>query len=56
MIVGGIGTVRPQHALKDLKLVRADINLIVLGGPAMLIGLGGGPSSSVTSVEASKGP
>ena len=54
MIAGGIGTVRPQHALKDPKIVPADANLIVLGGPAMLIGLGGGASSSVTSVEASK--
>ena len=50
----GIGTARLQHALKDPKLVPADVDLIVLGGPAMLIGLGGGASSSVISVEASK--
>ena len=54
MVAGGLGTVRPQHALKDPKLVPADVNLIVLGGPAMLIGVGGGASSSVTSAEASK--
>ena len=54
MIAGGTGTVRPQHALKDPKLVPDDANLIVLGGPAMLVGLGGGASSSVTSTEASK--
>lgn len=53
MIAGGVGTVRPQHALKDPRLVEPDAHIIVLGGPAMLIGLGGGAASSVTSAEGS---
>ena len=52
MIAGGVGTVRPQHALKDPSLVEAGAYVIVLGGPAMLIGLGGGAASSVTSGDA----
>ena len=54
MIAGGVGTVRPQHALKDPNAVPTGAHLIVLGGPAMLIGLGGGAASSVTSAEGSK--
>ncbi len=53
MIAGGVGTVRPQHALKDPKLVKPGSFLVVLGGPAMLIGLGGGAASSLTSGEGS---
>ena len=53
MIAGGVGTVRPQHALKIPDIVRPGAFLIVLGGPAMLIGLGGGAASSVTSGEGS---
>ena len=53
LIAGGIGTVRPQHALKDPRIVPSGSIVIVLGGPAMLIGLGGGSASSVTSVEGS---
>ncbi|MCJ1310466.1 hypothetical protein MMC25_004130 [Agyrium rufum] len=53
MIAGGVGTVRPQHALKDPKIVEPGSFLVVLGGPAMLIGLGGGAASSVTSGEGS---
>ncbi|KAK5070840.1 phosphoribosylformylglycinamidine synthase [Lithohypha guttulata] len=49
MIAGGIGTVRPQLALKDPDLVPTGAHLIVMGGPAMLIGLGGGAASSVTA-------
>lgn len=52
MLAGGIGTVRPQHALKDPKYVLNGAHIIVLGGPAMLIGLGGGASSSAASSEA----
>ncbi|KAL2354785.1 phosphoribosylformylglycinamidine synthase [Cryomyces antarcticus] len=51
MIAGGVGTVRPQHALKDERLVRPGAHLIALGGPAMLIGLGGGAASSIQSGE-----
>ncbi len=47
MIAGGLGNVRREHALK--KDVRPDSLLIVLGGPAMLIGLGGGAASSMAS-------
>lgn len=53
MIAGGVGTVRPQHALKDGKIVNPGAKLIVIGGPAMLIGLGGGAASSVQSGEGS---
>ena len=51
MLAGGVGTVRPQHALKSEGLVKAGAHVIVLGGPAMLIGLGGGAASSVQSGE-----
>lgn len=51
MLAGGVGTVRPQHALKSEEFVSAGAHLIVLGGPAMLIGLGGGAASSVQSGE-----
>lgn len=54
MIAGGIGTVRPQHALKeDGRHVQEGAHVIVLGGPAMLIGLGGGAASSSASGEIS---
>ena len=53
MIAGGFGRVRPQHALKDPTIVPPGSFLIILGGPAMLIGLGGGSASSVTSAEGS---
>ena len=53
MIAGGVGTVRPQHALKDPSIVPSGSHVIILGGPAMLIGLGGGSASSVTSTEGS---
>ncbi|KAL8936199.1 MAG: hypothetical protein Q9216_005052 [Gyalolechia sp. 2 TL-2023] len=52
LIAGGIGTVRPQHALKDPSKVLNGAHVIVLGGPAMLIGLGGGASSSNAGSEA----
>ncbi|KAJ5908611.1 phosphoribosylformylglycinamidine synthase [Penicillium taxi] len=53
MIAGGVGTVRPQHALKNPDIVKPGSYLVVLGGPAMLIGLGGGAASSITSGEGS---
>ena len=53
LIAGGIGTVRPQHALKDPSKVHSGSIVIILGGPAMLIGLGGGSASSTTSAEGS---
>ncbi|KAL8358660.1 hypothetical protein RB601_009851 [Gaeumannomyces tritici] len=53
MIAGGQGTCRPQHALKNGADVQPSAYAIVLGGPAMLIGLGGGAASSSASGEAS---
>jgi phosphoribosylformylglycinamidine synthase len=47
MIAGGLGNVRRGHVEKgDVPL---GAKLVVLGGPAMLIGLGGGASSSMGS-------
>ena len=47
MIAGGLGNVRRSHVQKAEVPVGARI--VVLGGPAMLIGLGGGAASSVGS-------
>ena len=47
MIAGGLGNIRRSHVEKSDVPVAA--KLIVLGGPAMLIGLGGGAASSVGS-------
>lgn len=52
MLAGGFGTVRPQFALKNTPIT-AGSALIVLGGESMLIGLGGGAASSVSSGEGS---
>ncbi|HEY2463512.1 MAG TPA: phosphoribosylformylglycinamidine synthase, partial [Steroidobacteraceae bacterium] len=51
MVAGGLGSVRRQNVEK--KEVVAGAPLIVLGGPAMLIGLGGGAASSVGSGQSS---
>ncbi len=45
MLAGGLGNIREQHVQK--QPFPAGSKLIVLGGPAMLIGLGGGAASSV---------
>jgi phosphoribosylformylglycinamidine synthase len=47
MIAGGLGNVRPGHVEK--LAVPAEARLVVLGGPAMLIGLGGGAASSMAT-------
>ena len=47
MISGGYGNIRSQHVLK--KSFQVGTKLVILGGPAMLIGLGGGAASSVTA-------
>jgi len=47
MIAGGVGNIRPEHVEKARIPVGA--KLIVLGGPAMLIGLGGGAASSMNT-------
>ncbi|MBR9805343.1 phosphoribosylformylglycinamidine synthase, partial [bacterium] len=52
MIAGGVGNVRDEHVIKTGIQVGA--KLIVLGGPAMLIGLGGGAASSVGSGQSSE--
>src|SRR6185503_1342336 len=47
MIAGGLGNIRREHVEKGEVPIGA--KLVVLGGPAMLIGLGGGAASSVGS-------
>jgi phosphoribosylformylglycinamidine synthase len=47
MIAGGLGNVRRMHVEKSD--VPPGAKVVVLGGPAMLIGLGGGAASSVGS-------
>ena len=47
MIAGGIGNIRESHVQKQPFAPGA--KLIVLGGPAMLIGLGGGAASSMAA-------
>jgi len=47
MLAGGLGNIRAQHAQKHALPVGAKI--VVLGGPAMLIGLGGGAASSMAT-------
>ncbi|ELN2735296.1 phosphoribosylformylglycinamidine synthase [Pluralibacter gergoviae] len=47
MLAGGIGNIRADHVQKGDISVGA--KLIVLGGPAMNIGLGGGAASSMAS-------
>ncbi len=47
MLAGGIGNIRAEHVSK--RAFPAGTPLVVLGGPAMLIGLGGGAASSLPS-------
>ncbi len=47
MLAGGYGAIRPMHVHKGTIPIGA--KLIVLGGPAMLIGLGGGAAASMAS-------
>ncbi|MEW5740655.1 MAG: phosphoribosylformylglycinamidine synthase [Myxococcota bacterium] len=47
MLAGGLGNIRAEHVKKGD--IPAGAALVVLGGPAMLIGLGGGAASSVAS-------
>jgi phosphoribosylformylglycinamidine synthase len=51
MIAGGYGNIRQQHI--DKPEFEPGAQLIVLGGPAMLIGLGGGAASSMTTGSSS---
>jgi phosphoribosylformylglycinamidine synthase len=47
MLAGGLGNIRRAHVKKHE--IPAGAKLVVLGGPAMLIGLGGGAASSMAS-------
>ena len=47
MLAGGLGNIREEHVQKGDIDVGA--SLVVLGGPAMLIGLGGGAASSMAT-------
>ncbi|EEB08215.2 phosphoribosylformylglycinamidine synthase Ade3 [Schizosaccharomyces japonicus yFS275] len=51
MAAGGVGTIRKQYAFK--RSIAPGSALIVLGGPALLVGLGGGAASSMASGEGS---
>jgi len=51
MIAGGMGNIRPM--LVDKQPIPAGALIVILGGPAMLIGLGGGAASSQTSGQSS---
>lgn len=52
MLAGGLGNIREQHVEKNI--IPDGSYIIVLGGPAMLIGLGGGAASSVASGQSSE--
>jgi phosphoribosylformylglycinamidine synthase len=52
MIAGGVGNVRRAHVEK--RTVPAGAPIVLLGGPGMLIGLGGGAASSQGSGAASE--
>jgi phosphoribosylformylglycinamidine synthase len=47
MLAGGLGNIKPEHTNKSEVPIGS--KLVVLGGPAMLIGLGGGSASSLSS-------
>ncbi len=52
MVAGGLGNIRPEHVAK--QGLPAGTPIVVLGGPAMLIGLGGGAASSMASGTSSE--
>ncbi|MDT8398203.1 MAG: phosphoribosylformylglycinamidine synthase [Pseudomonadales bacterium] len=52
MVAGGFGNIRDSHV--DKGVIPVGAHLIVLGGPAMLIGLGGGAASSMSSGTSSQ--
>ncbi|ACB76986.1 phosphoribosylformylglycinamidine synthase [Opitutus terrae] len=52
MLAGGLGNIRAEHVRKGE--IKPGDKLVVLGGPAMLIGLGGGAASSMASGHGSE--
>ena len=52
MLAGGYGNIKDEHVEKPE--FNAGAKLIVLGGPAMLIGLGGGAASSMASGDSAE--
>ncbi|WED21297.1 phosphoribosylformylglycinamidine synthase [Vibrio sp. JC009] len=52
MIAGGMGNIRDEHVQK--REIPVGANIIVLGGPAMNIGLGGGAASSMASGQSAE--
>ncbi|MCP4493588.1 MAG: phosphoribosylformylglycinamidine synthase [Gammaproteobacteria bacterium] len=52
MVAGGVGSIRREHI--DKHDIPPGSNIIVLGGPSMLIGLGGGAASSMDSGSSSE--
>ena len=52
MLAGGLGNIRAEHVQK--QRIADGAPLIVLGGPAMRIGLGGGAASSMASGASSE--
>ena len=52
MLAGGYGVIRPFHVNKNP--LPAGCKIVVLGGPAMLIGLGGGAASSMAAGASSQ--
>ncbi|MDN3680056.1 phosphoribosylformylglycinamidine synthase [Vibrio tapetis subsp. quintayensis] len=52
MLAGGLGNIRDDHVQK--KEIPVGASLVVLGGPAMNIGLGGGAASSMDSGSSSE--
>ncbi|NKB76727.1 MAG: phosphoribosylformylglycinamidine synthase [Gammaproteobacteria bacterium] len=52
MLAGGLGTIREQHIRKNQ--IADGTPIVVLGGPTMLIGLGGGAASGVASGESAE--
>lgn len=51
MLAGGYGNIRREHV--DKPPFESGAQLVVLGGPAMLIGLGGGAASSMATGQSS---
>ncbi len=52
MLAGGLGNIRADHV--DKNDIPPGAQIVVLGGPAMLIGLGGGAASSMASGDSAE--